>query len=123
MGFFSTAPAINRDGYYEDLDAAEGMKGDRAGWVGFFSWLRGNFFAGQGGFSRAGCRPAGKLDAERWEKPFSAGVPGDIKQAVKPFCPPPGTETAAKWETDCSRPYKQEVLPTGAASNTRRPST
>ena len=32
---------VNEDGYHEFLDAADGMKEDRASWVSFFQWLRG----------------------------------------------------------------------------------
>ena len=35
------AIAVNEDGYREVLGAAEGMKEDKASWVGFFQWLRG----------------------------------------------------------------------------------
>ena len=35
------AIAVNEDGYREILGAAEGMKEDKASWVGFFQWLRG----------------------------------------------------------------------------------
>lgn len=34
------AIAVNEDGYREVLGAAEGMKEDKASWVGFFQWLR-----------------------------------------------------------------------------------
>ncbi len=36
------AIAVNEDGYREVLDAAEGMKEDKASWVSFFQWLRGH---------------------------------------------------------------------------------
>ena len=32
---------MNEDGFREVLGAAEGMKEDKASWVGFFQWLRG----------------------------------------------------------------------------------
>ena len=35
------AIAVNEDGYREVLDAAEGMKEDKASLVSFFQWLRG----------------------------------------------------------------------------------
>ena len=35
------AIAVNEDGYREVLGAAEGMKEDKASWVGFFQWLKG----------------------------------------------------------------------------------
>ena len=35
------AIAVNEDGYCEVLDAAEGMKGDKASWGSFFQWLSG----------------------------------------------------------------------------------
>ena len=31
---------MNEDGYREVLGAAEGMKEDKASWVGFFQWLK-----------------------------------------------------------------------------------
>ena len=34
------AIAVNEDGYREVLGAAEGMKEDKASWVGFFQWLK-----------------------------------------------------------------------------------
>ena len=34
------AVAVNEDGYLDVLDAAEGMKEDKASWVSFFQWLR-----------------------------------------------------------------------------------
>ena len=33
--------AVNEDGFREVLGAAEGMKEDKASWVGFFQWLKG----------------------------------------------------------------------------------
>ena len=42
-----------------------------------------DFFAGQGKFSQAGCRPARKFNAERRKKTRSDGVPEDFKQALK----------------------------------------
>jgi len=35
------AIAVNEDGYREVIGAAEGMKEDKASWVGFFQWLKG----------------------------------------------------------------------------------
>ena len=35
------AIAVNEDGFREVLEAAEGMKEDKASWVSFFQWLRG----------------------------------------------------------------------------------
>lgn len=35
------AIAVNEDGYRKVLGAAEGMKEDKASWIGFFQWLRG----------------------------------------------------------------------------------
>lgn len=35
------AIAVNEDGYREVLEAAEGMKEDKASWISFFQWLRG----------------------------------------------------------------------------------
>ena len=35
------AIAVNEDGFREVLGAAEGMKEDKASWVGFFQWLHG----------------------------------------------------------------------------------
>ena len=35
------AIAVNEDGFREVFGAAEGMKEDKASWVGFFRWLRG----------------------------------------------------------------------------------
>ena len=35
------AIAVNEDGYREVLGAAEGMKEDKASWIGFFQWLKG----------------------------------------------------------------------------------
>ena len=34
------AIAVNENGYREVLGAAEGMKEDKASWVGFFQWLK-----------------------------------------------------------------------------------
>lgn len=34
------AIAVNEDGYREVIGAAEGMKEDKASWVGFFQWLK-----------------------------------------------------------------------------------
>ena len=34
------AIGVNADGYREVLGAAEGMKEDKASWLGFFQWLR-----------------------------------------------------------------------------------
>ena len=35
------AIAVNEDGYREVIGAAEGIKEDKASWVGFFQWLKG----------------------------------------------------------------------------------
>lgn len=40
------AIAVNEDGYREVLGAAEGMKEDKASWVGFFQWLKGRGLEG-----------------------------------------------------------------------------
>ncbi|WP_040663140.1 IS256 family transposase [Oscillibacter ruminantium] len=40
------AIAVNEDGYREVLDAAEGMKEDKASWVSFFQWLKGRGLGG-----------------------------------------------------------------------------
>jgi len=34
------AIAVNEDGYREVIGAAEGMKEDKASWIGFFQWLK-----------------------------------------------------------------------------------
>lgn len=35
------ALGVNAEGYREVIGAAEGMKGDKASWLGFFQWLKG----------------------------------------------------------------------------------
>ncbi len=40
------AIGVNEDGYREVLGAAEGMKEDKASWVGFLQWLRGRGLEG-----------------------------------------------------------------------------
>ena len=40
------AIAVNEDGYREVLGAAEGMKEDKASWLGFFQWLKGRGLGG-----------------------------------------------------------------------------
>lgn len=40
------AIAVNEDGYQEVLGAAEGMKEDKASWVGFFQWFKGRCLDG-----------------------------------------------------------------------------
>ena len=40
------AIGVNADGYREVLGAAEGMKEDKASWLGFFQWLKGRGLSG-----------------------------------------------------------------------------
>lgn len=40
------AIGVNEDGYREVLGAGEGMKEDKAGWIGFLQWLRGRGLKG-----------------------------------------------------------------------------